>query len=228
MPRYYPIFLDIKDRACFVFGGDAEAERKVRYLVDCGGAVTLFSPAASTTEGLKALAGDGALTWRRRAYRAGDLEGAWLAVVMDTSNAARNQRVFDEARERNIVLNTTDVPHLCTFIAPAIVQRNDVTVAVSTAGTSPALARKLRQEMSSPDCRCLRWADVGPVLAQARQEVRAGKVVVCPETWQEHMTEEWLAVAQARPAKARASLVASLVAEHCEACAPSGRCQKLR
>jgi siroheme synthase-like protein len=226
LPRYYPIFLDILDRRSVVFGGNHEGERKVRYLLECGSKVELFSPASQTTEGLKSLAGTGAIEWTKRSYRAGDLAGAWLAIVADTSDAARNERVYSEARERNVVLNTMDVTPMCTFIAPSLIQRHDVTVALSTAGTSPALARKLREEMSAPGCRCLRWADVGPVLAAARKEVRAKKLVTCPEVWQDFMTEDWLAMAESAPGQAQKSLVASVATRHCEVCAPLGRCQK--
>ena len=226
MPRYYPVFLDVQGRSCAVFGGNSEAERKVSYLVESGADVMFYAPAAQAADGLKALAAAGKVAWKKRSYRKGDLEGVWLAIVADTSDPDRNERVSGEARERNVVLNVMDVPHLCTFIAPAVVQRRDVTVAVSTAGTSPALARRLREELSSSACRCMRWADVGPVLAEARREIRSQKVVVCPEVWQELMTEKWLSLAEKSPAKARRELAAALTARHCEACAPSGRCQK--
>jgi siroheme synthase-like protein len=226
MPRYYPVFLDVKDRTCQVFGGNAEAERKVRYLLECGAQVAVFSPAGQMTAGLRQLAAGGKAAWTQRTYRHGDLAGAWLVIVADTSDAARNERIFAEARDRGIMLNTMDVPHLCTFIAPAIVQRHDVTVAVSTAGTSPALARKLREEISSDSCSCLRWADAGPLLAEARRDVRAAGTVVCPETWQEFMTPAWLERSAVAPEQARRSLVEGLAARHCEACAPYGRCQK--
>jgi siroheme synthase-like protein len=226
LPRYYPIFLDVQGRTCIVFGGNSEAERKVNYLLECGASVTLFSPAAHTTEVLKSLAEDGKVTWKKRTYKPGDLTGAWLAIVADTSDEARNEQVYTEAREKNVALNVMDVTPLCTFIAPAIVQRHDVTVAMSTAGTSPALARRLREELSSPNCQCLRWADIGPVLAGARKEVRGAQIVVCPEKWQEHMTTSWLKQAEHNPQRAQADLVAALAKEHCVACAPHGRCQK--
>ncbi len=226
MPRYYPVFLDVQGRNCMVFGGNSEGERKVNYLLECGASVTLFSPVAHTTEGLKSLAAGGKVTWEKRTYRPGDLTGAWLAIVADTSDEASNQQAYDEAREKNVALNVMDVTPLCTFIAPAIVQRHDVTVAMSTSGTSPALARRLREEMSSPGCQCLRWADAGPVLAGARKEVRNRQIVVCPEVWQKHMTVAWLELAGLSPQRAQSELVAALAREHCAACAPLGRCQK--
>ncbi len=226
MPRYYPVYLDVQGRRCAVFGGNSEAERKVNYLLESGADVMFHAPASHTTGGLKAMAAAGKVAWRKRAYRKGDLEGAWLAIVADTTDPDRNELVFREARERNVVLNVMDVPHLCTFIAPAVVQRKDVTVAVSTGGASPALARRLREEMSSPACRCMRWAGVGPVLAAARRDIRSQKVVVCPDVWQELMTEQWLTLAETKPVQAQKKVAAALTARHCEDCAPFGRCQK--
>ncbi len=193
MPRYYPIFLDVQDRKAVVFGGDHEAERKARYLVECGANVTLFSAESQLNAGLQELANCGSINWERRGYRPGDLEGAWLAIVADTSDDETNLSIYKEARDRNVVLNVMDVTHLCTFIAPAIVQRNDVTVAVSTAGTSPALARRLRERMSDTQhCRCLEWADMGPTLAEVRADVRSRRVPVTPDDWQESMTDDLL------------------------------------
>ncbi len=160
MPRYYPVFLDVAGRRCAVFGGNHEAERKALYLLECGALPAIFSPEADMTDALKGLAQAGKVEWQRRAYRQGDLENVWIAIVADTSDPARNERLFAEARSRNVPLNTLDVTPMCTFIAPAVVQRKDVTVAISTAGTSPALARKLRVEMSSHDCLCMRWSEV--------------------------------------------------------------------
>ena len=193
MPRYYPIFLDVQDRKAVVFGGDHEAERKARYLVECGADVTLFSQESQLTTGLQELTSGGSVTWVRRGYRPGDLEGAWLAIVADTSDDETNRAIYDEARERNVVLNVMDVTQLCTFIAPAIVHRNDVTVAASTAGTSPALARRLRERMSDTQhCQCLKWADMGPLLAEVRSDVRSRRVPVTPDDWQDSMTDDLL------------------------------------
>ena len=193
MPRYYPIFLDVQDRKAVVFGGDHEAERKARYLVECGADVTLVSPATALTTGLQELVKRGAIDLLPRGYLPGDLEGAWLAIVADTSDDEINRLIHHEARDRNVVLNVMDVTHLCTFIAPAIVHRKDITVAVSTAGTSPALARRLRERMSdSEHCRCLEWADIGPVLAAVRADVRSRQVPVTPDDWQDSMTDDLL------------------------------------
>lgn len=196
MPAYYPIYLDVRGRNCQVFGGDAdEAARKIRYLLECGGSVTFFSPEEVTCDELRLLADDGAVKWVKRGYQAGDLEGAWIAIVADTSDAEINEAVSSEARERDVLLNVMDVAPLCTFIAPSIIQREDVTVAISTAGTSPALARRLRERVSDHDaCQCMRWADLGPTLADARTDIRARNLQVTPNEWQEVMTDELLEI----------------------------------
>ena len=194
MPAYYPINLDVRGRNCQVYGGDGhEAERKVRYFLECGGKVTFFATEGATSEGLKNLAAQGLVEWVRRGYRPGDLEGAWIVVVADTSSQDINEEISAAAHERNVLLNVMDVTPLCTFIAPAIIQRQDVTVSVSTAGTSPALARRLREQISdSGFCKCLRWADLGPILSDIRTDVRARNLPLKPDDWQEVMTDEVL------------------------------------
>ena len=139
MPRYYPIFLDVQDRKAVVFGGNHEAERKVRYLDRVRRQCDPRGPGIGIDSRLQEMTSCGSIDWLPRGYRPGDLEGAWLAIVADTSDDETNRSIHEEARDRNVVLNVMDVTNLCTFIAPAIIHRNDVTVAVSTAGTSPAL-----------------------------------------------------------------------------------------
>ena len=213
MPRYYGVFVNVQDRRCLVFGGDPhEGERKVRYLLECGAKVTLYSPINDTSSNLAAMAQSGEIEWVKRRYRNGDLAGAWIAIVADTSDAEINEAISAEAAERNVLLNVMDVTHLCTFIAPALIQREDVTVAVSTAGTSPALARRLRERISDPDyCQCLQWADMGPMLADVRKDVRSRELSVTPNDWAQSITDEMLRAFQnGNPDGARQMLVDAL------------------
>ena len=213
MPQYYGIFVDVKGRRCLVFGGDPhEGERKVRYLLECGADVTLVSPPEETSNNLIALADSGEIEWVRRKYKVGDLAGAWIVIVADTSDSETNQAISREAAERNVLLNVMDVTHLCTFIAPALIQREDVTVAVSTAGTSPALARRLRERISDNEyCRCLQWADMGPLLADVRKDVRSRSLPVTPDDWAESITQRMLTAFQEGNARlAREMLVDAL------------------
>lgn len=229
MPRYYGIFLDVKDRQGLVFGGDAhEGQRKVEYLRECGAIVRLFSPEELTSPRLKDLAASGEIEWVKRRYQPGDVKGAWIAIVADTSDSAINEAISAEAKEHNVLLNVMDVTPLCTFIAPALIHRNEVTVAVSTSGSSPALARRLREEMTADTCSCLRWANVGPILADARKNIRGRGLVMCPEKWQTFMTPSWLDEAEhGDPARAQDELIAGLESVACKSCAPYGSCQRI-
>ncbi len=118
--------------------------RKVRTLLDCGGRVTAVSPA--TTPELAGLAENSRLTIKRRPYRSSDLEGMFL-VIGATDDDALNQRIQADARQRNLLCNIADRPKACNFILPAIVRRDDLVIAVSTSGKSPALAKKVRKEL---------------------------------------------------------------------------------
>ena len=198
-----------------VFGGDAhEGQRKVEYLLECGSNVRLFSPEDETSPKLQKLAAAAEIDWVRRRYEPGDLEGGWVVIVADTSSSEINEAISEEAKERNVLLNVMDVTPLCTWIAPSLIQRNDVTVAVSTAGTSPALARRLRERMSDVDnCQCLRWADMGPLLANVRVEQRARDLKVTPNEWAESITDQMLEVFESGNAdRARTMLVEALEA----------------
>ena len=213
MPRYYGIYLDVKSRLGIVFGGDAhEGQRKVKYLLECGANIKLFSPDDEISETLRELADNGKIEWTKRKYQPGDLAGAWVVIVADTSSKETNEAISTEARERNILLNVMDVTPLCTWIAPSLIQRNDVTVAVSTAGTSPALARRLRERMSDHEnCQCLRWADMGPMLADARVEQRSRDLKVTPNQWAESITDKMLETFEGGDVEqARAMLIEAL------------------
>ena len=143
---YYPICLDINDRHCIVIGGGRVAARKVQGLLDHGARVTVISP--ELTGELAALHAADRLAWRERPYREGDLGGAFL-VIAATDDPQVQARVHAEAEEGNILLNVADVPKWCNFILPATVRRGDFTLAVSTGGKSPALAKQLRQELEA-------------------------------------------------------------------------------
>ncbi len=96
MPRYYGIYLDVNARLGIVFGGDAhEGQRKVKYLLECGADVKLFSPEAEISDELRELGGSGKIEWIDRKYQPGDLAGAWVVIVADTSSQETN-----EARRR--------------------------------------------------------------------------------------------------------------------------------
>lgn len=144
--NYYPICLRIEGRQCLVVGGGRVAERKARGLLDSGAGVTVVSP--ELTEGLHALRAAGAITWAARGYQPGDAAGFFL-VMAATDDPAVQDRIQADAARLNILLNVADVPEKCNFILPALVKRGPLTLAISTSGKSPALAKTLRKELEA-------------------------------------------------------------------------------
>lgn len=229
MPQYYGIFVNLKGKSCAVFGGDEhEGERKVSYLNECGANVVLYSPEDDTSLKLKVMAKQGLIKWIKRTYQSGDLEKITLAIVADTSSESTNKAIFEEAEQRNVLLNIMDVTDLCTFIAPALVHKEPVVTAISTSGASPALARKLREEMSSNRCACMQWTEATKSLVNIRKRIRSQGIVVCPEKWQWFMTPEWLEIATSKDfGEAENTLFYKLKEQHCISCEPFGRCMQL-
>lgn len=142
--RYYPVYLDLVGRPVTVVGGGAVAEEKVEGLVAAGARVTVIAP--DLCPALEDLRRQGLIAHVPRAYRPGDLAGAML-VLAERIDPDTDRRVFREAEQRGVFANVQDdVPH-CSFIAPSIVRRGDLTVAISTSGRAPVLAVRLRQRL---------------------------------------------------------------------------------
>jgi precorrin-2 dehydrogenase/sirohydrochlorin ferrochelatase len=144
MRKFYPMMVDLTGKRCLVVGGGAVAERKVALLVECGAEVDVVSPKA--TARLTALASSARIRLRRRPVRAADLSGAFLVVVA-TDDPRVNREVAERARRAGGLVNVADDPAACSFLVPSVIRRGDLTVAISTGGGSPALARKLRQRL---------------------------------------------------------------------------------
>jgi len=142
--RYYPIFLDIKNKPCIVIGGGKVAERKVVSLLNAGARITVISP--DVTSRLDKMAQSGKIGLIKRPYRKGDLKGA-LLVYATTDDKVVNTRISEEAEKKGILLNVADAPDNCNFIVPSVVERGALSIAISTGGTSPAFAKSLRMEM---------------------------------------------------------------------------------
>ena len=182
---YYAVSLDLTGRPCLVVGGGAVAERKVAGLVEAGAHVTVVSP--SLTPALLALATEAPLRWRPREYAPGDAAG-FVLVMVATGDAGVNAAVAAECRERGIWVNCADDPVRCDFILPSVLRRGAVTVAVSTGGASPTMARRVREELDAllPD-------DVGAltdVMARVRRELRDGGVALDAERWRQALDGE--------------------------------------
>ena len=222
MPSYYPVFLNLTGKRCVIFGGGSIAEGKISKLKETGAQVTIISPEA--TPAIQKLAQTGVVEWNVREYRSGDLEGAFLGIAA-TDKRQVNQQIFNEAEQLGVVLNVVDDPALCAFIAPSIVERGPVTVAISTGGTSPALARKLRETLADDDA--LEWADLAHVLSKARNNIKKQGVSVDPQRWQCCLTPELLNLAQSgQEEEALEHLMSSLLDKNkASLCADVGKCR---
>ena len=192
MPTFYPVFLNLTERRCVIIGGGQIAEGKISKLLDSGAKIIVISPDA--TQGIRGFAERGQIEFDLRKYQEGDLQGAFLAIAA-TNDRVVNQEIFEEAEKQGILLNAVDDMPRCSFIAPSIVERGPVTVAISTGGASPALARKLREKMEVSSA--LDWADATSVLSKARQIIKDKQIAVDPQRWQCCMTDELLTMIQA-------------------------------
>ena len=195
MAKYYPAFINVSNRICIVIGGGDIGRDKVEKLIDCGAAVRVIS--AQPESWLSQLVRDDQIEWVKRKYQPGDLKDAFIAILVDTSEQNINAKVSDEASERNVLLNVVDVTHLCTFIAPSVANRGEITIATSTGGTSPALARTFREKIEAEcPCRLLEFADLAPLLSWARGVVKENNWLINPSYWQECINEELLDMVQ--------------------------------
>ena len=192
MPTFYPVFLNLTERRCVIIGGGQIAEGKISKLLDSGAKIIVISPDA--TQGIRGFAERGQIEFDLRKYQEGDLQGAFL-VIAATNDRVVNQEIFEEAEKQGILLNAVDDMPRCSFIAPSIVEKGPVTVAISTGGASPALARKLREKMEVSSA--LDWADATSVLSKARQVIKDKQIAVDPQRWQCCMTDELLTMIQA-------------------------------
>lgn len=142
--RYYPVFLDIQDKEVVVVGGGEVARQKLGGLVDAGAKVTVISP--ELTPEVQKFVDDGQITHVDREYKDGDMNGYFLAFVA-TDDGAINKVVAGEARSKRIWINAVDDTPYCDFIMPGIVRQGDLVLAISTSGLSPAIARKVREDI---------------------------------------------------------------------------------
>lgn len=171
--RYYPVFLDMQNKPAVVIGGGNVAVQKIDGLLDAGAQITVVSP--ELNERLGKLRDEGKIMHIKREYEPGDIEGYELVFVA-TDNYEENRRVWQEGRERHIWVNAVDDPPNCDFIMPGIVRKGELIVAISTSGTSPAMARKVREDieefLTEEDAALLDLA------AEVRRELREQNVAV--------------------------------------------------
>jgi siroheme synthase-like protein len=141
----YIACLRLSGRPCLVVGGGSVGLEKVEGLLACDGSVTLVAPDAVPE--LEAYAAEGSIRWEQRDFADADLDGRFLAIAA-TSNTEVNIAVYEGAERRAMLVNVVDVPPLCNFILPAIVRNGPLAIAISTAGASPALAKRMKREIA--------------------------------------------------------------------------------
>jgi precorrin-2 dehydrogenase len=200
---YYPIFVEMAKRRCLVVGGGGIAEGKVHGLLAAEATVTLVAPELTT--GLRELVQSGRIAHMDRQYRDGDLDGFELCFVA-TDDGAVNEQVAVEGKRHGVWVNAADDPKNCDFILPSVIRQGDVVVAASTGGASPALARRLREDLTSflsED-----YAPLADLLNEVRNEIKESGRVVEAEAWQAAMDARLRAlVAQGRLDSARQYLL---------------------
>ena len=183
MTTGYPAILMLDGRLGVVIGGGAVGERKVRTLLDAGAKVKVITPEA--TPRLKKLADDDAIELIERPYQRGDLKGA-AVVIASTDERAVNQAIYEEALDEGVPVNVVDDPPHCTFIAPSIVRRGDLMIAISTGGTNPAMAVRIRERLEK---------EFGPEYETYLDLIKRLKAEVDQATTQQARADAWYRVA---------------------------------
>ena len=142
--KYYPVNLDIRNRKCLVVGGGTVGTRKVMTLLNCGAKVTVVS--SDVAEKLQELSDGDIIKLEKRPFQISDLDNMFL-VMGATDNQEINREIHSEAERLGVLCNIADRPEVCNFILPAIVNRGDLIIAISTSGKSPAFAKKIRKDL---------------------------------------------------------------------------------
>lgn len=144
MNTYYPVYIQLREQPCVVIGGGKIAEGKVEGLLAVQAKVTVIAP--NLTARLRDLADQNQITHISRVYQPGDLIGAFM-VICATDQAEVNHQVWEEATANRQLVNVVDDTPRCNFIAPSILRKGDLTVAISTSGKAPALAVRLKERL---------------------------------------------------------------------------------
>lgn len=207
MSLYYPISLNIEGRKCVVVGGGLVALRKVKVLLEHGAKVYVISP--DLCPEIIQLSDSGAVDVIHRDYIRGDLEGAVIAIAA-TDDSKTNEEVSEEARVNGVLVNVVDDQQHSDFIIPSYLRRGDITIAVSTGGKSPALARKIRA-MLEKDFGA-EYASLAPLVNKVRTELKQRGISVGSDAWQEALALDSLVdmLRDGRNAEAEATLINSL------------------
>jgi siroheme synthase-like protein len=206
---YYPIFLNLRGKRCVVIGGGNVALRKVKVLLDCGANVTMISPKPHPE--IVKLSKKRAIHLIQRDYKTGDLKDAVIAIAC-TDVKKVNRKVADEAKRTGVLVNIADDPEPSDFIIPSFFRRGNLTIAVSTGGTSPALARKIRTKLEKSFGE--EYALLLSLIGEVRSTTKEKEYLVSGEAWQEAINLDLLSqlVQAGQREKARAILLHKLEA----------------
>ncbi len=203
---YYPIFVELQDMPCVVIGGGREAQRKVEGLLGAGAKVTVVSP--ELTRPLQKMLADSEIDCIQRDYQEGDIDPFHIVMVA-TDDGAVNNEVSAEGRRKRIWVNAADDIPNCDFILPAVIRRGAITLAASTGGASPALARRLREELEAYLTE--EMPALADLLKEVRGDLRSRSIVPDAEVWQEAIDEDLrVLLAQRKWRQAKARLLKSL------------------
>jgi siroheme synthase-like protein len=182
---YFPIYLEMAGRRCLVVGGGEVAERKVASLLEAGAKVAAISPEA--TDNLLRWSMENRIEFIARRYQAGDLADYDLVFVA-TDEPDVTTQVSNEGHRLGVWVNAADDPAHCDFILPSVLRRGDLTVAVSSGGRSPALARVIREELELYFTE--EYALLAQLAAEVRGELRARAITAPIETWRRALSGE--------------------------------------
>ena len=206
---YYPIFVEVHERPVLVIGGGNVGVDKVTTLLRAEATnVTVISPELNAE--MQAHVEAGRVRLVPRAYEPGDIAG-YEMVFAATDDRSANARIRAEGRQRGIWVNAADDPVNCDFILPSVVRRGPITIGISTGGGSPAMARRVREELS--DYFTEDFEALADLLAEVRRELKALGLLpqISPDTWQRAIDGNLRALlAQRRTGQAKALLLARL------------------
>ena len=204
---YYPIFLNISGKRCVVVGGGQVAHRKIRTLLEHNADVQVISP--DLCPELGQLAESGKIEVLHRDYRAGDLRKAFIAVAA-TNDSDINLEIVKEARKNAVLVNIVDDAENSDFILPSHIHRGDLTIAISTAGKSPALARKIKTKLEKDFGD--EYASLTLLINEVRTEIKRQGIKVSSDDWEEALDLDLLLnqVRSGNNEKAKAILLSNL------------------
>jgi len=180
---YFPIVLEMTGRRCLVIGGGVIAERKIAGLLGVGAEVTVISP--EVTPAILNWSKNNSIQLTARCYQNGDLSGHELVFVA-TDDSDVNERVYQESKSYGVWVNAADDPAHCDFILPSVLRRGDLTVAVSSGGNSPALARLIREELELHFT--AEYAMLAELAGEVRDEIRRRSLTVPFENWRKALS----------------------------------------